>query len=244
MINLTVRLHEPAASRALTTSVNSSSSAHSTSSHSFATDRSEAFSQALSKFGIDPSTVQRTVDDTSSQNSGSSQNSVATSGNSATSNTSAPVTSAAVTTIASQQESTQPVSTQAVSTPQAATNASASAQTTASTSPIVLGSAADEAADQAYWAQQPAAVQQLQNIQDPEQRTLLATQLANQGYTIDVPIMVWGWDPAVTMQQRQADGYTWVPSALQQPVSAAPGITGQGITPYEPNDPPPGSIAV
>ncbi len=52
--------------------------------------------------------------------------------------------------------------------------------------------------DQSYWADQPVAVQQLQNIQDPAQRTQVATQLAQDGYTIDVPIMAWGWDPQLT----------------------------------------------
>jgi hypothetical protein len=96
--------------------------------------------------------------------------------------------------------------------------------------------------DQTYWASQPAAVQQLENV-NPADRTELATQLANEGYSIDVPIMVWGWDPATTMAARQADGYTWVPSALQQPVDVAPGLTFNGQS-YNPANPPPGSIAV
>lgn len=96
--------------------------------------------------------------------------------------------------------------------------------------------------DEAYWASQPAAVQQLQTV-NPADRTELAAQLANQGYSIDVPIMVWGWDPATTMAARQADGYTWVPSALQQPVEVAPGLTFNGQS-YNPNNPPAGSIAV
>ena len=44
-----------------------------------------------------------------------------------------------------------------------------------------------------------------------------ASQLAQEGYTIDVPIMVWGWDPATTIAAREAMNYTWVPSALHQP---------------------------
>jgi hypothetical protein len=56
--------------------------------------------------------------------------------------------------------------------------------------------------------------------------------------------MVWGWDAGKTTQLRQGFGYTWVPSAMQQPVAAAPGIVGAGITPYDPNHPPPGSISV
>jgi hypothetical protein len=97
--------------------------------------------------------------------------------------------------------------------------------------------------DQSYWANQPVAVQQLQNIQDPAQRTQVATQLAQDGYTIDVPIMAWGWDPQLTTQLRQADGYTWVPSAEQQPVEVAPGLTFAG-TSYNPAQPPAGSITV
>ncbi len=53
-------------------------------------------------------------------------------------------------------------------------------------------------------------------------------QLASEGYSIDVPIMVWGWDPSITTAMRQADGYTWVPSALQNPVEDAPGLPGMG----------------
>ena len=97
--------------------------------------------------------------------------------------------------------------------------------------------------DDAYWAQQPAPVQQLRNIQDPTERTELATQLADQGYTIDVPIMVWGWDPQITTEARESLGYTWVPSALQTPVEVAPGVTFNGAK-YNASDPPPGSIAV
>jgi hypothetical protein len=98
--------------------------------------------------------------------------------------------------------------------------------------------------DQSYWASQPAAVQQLQDIQNPQQRTQVAEQLAGQGYSIDVPIMVWGWDPGTTMAARQSMGYTWVPSAAQQPVEAAPGVTFPGTSAYNPATPPAGSIAV
>jgi len=117
-----------------------------------------------------------------------------------------------------------------------------------STSAAVQGTAASsqqpETFDEAYWASQPAAVQQLQNIQDPTQRTEVATQLAHEGYTIDVPIMAWGWDPQLTTQLRQSLGYTWVPSALQQPVEVAPGLTAPGQPPYNPANPPAGSIIV
>jgi hypothetical protein len=103
---------------------------------------------------------------------------------------------------------------------------------------------ADSAADDAYWARQPPAVQQLREIESEPQREQLAAQLASQGYSIDVPVMVWGWDAGLTTQLREADGYTWVPSALQQPISEAPGINVPGLTPYDPSHPPAGSILV
>jgi hypothetical protein len=103
---------------------------------------------------------------------------------------------------------------------------------------------ASSPADDAYWAKQPPAVQQLREIENSSQRQQVASQLASEGYTIDVPIMVWGWDAGITTQLRESDGYTWVPSAEQQPVSEAPGINSPGFTPYNPSNPPPGSISV
>ena len=99
-------------------------------------------------------------------------------------------------------------------------------------------------ANDVYWAKQPAAVQQLRKIDDPGQRAMLAAQLSAEGYTIDTPVMVWGWDAGKTTLLRQGFGYTWVPSAMQAPVSAAPGITGGAIVPYDPANPPAGSILV
>jgi hypothetical protein len=44
---------------------------------------------------------------------------------------------------------------------------------------------------------------------------------------------------------RQAAGYTWVPSAGQNPVEVAPGLGAVGnLAAYDPNNPPPGSIIV
>lgn len=77
-----------------------------------------------------------------------------------------------------------------------------------------------------------------------DQRYAAAQQLANEGYTIDVPIMVWGWDPLATMIVRQNDGLTWVPSALQPNIPVAPGDTFPGLPSYDPNNPPAGSIQV
>lgn len=98
--------------------------------------------------------------------------------------------------------------------------------------------------DEAYWASQPPEIQALQTITDPGQRAAQAAQLATAGFTIDVPIMVWGWDPYLVMSMRAQLGYTWVPSALQPPVTIAPGDTQPGVVPYNPADPPAGSIKV
>lgn len=130
-----------------------------------------------------------------------------------------------------------------VASTDATATASTSSTTSASSSPFTHWYA-DNAADDAYWSQQPAAVQQLREIENPEQREALAGQLASEGYKIDNAIMVWGWDAGQVTAERQADGYTWVPSATQANISAAPGITGPGLTPYNPADPPAGSITV
>ena len=98
--------------------------------------------------------------------------------------------------------------------------------------------------DQAYWASQPPEVQALPGIADPDQRAARAAQLATNGFTIDVPVMVWGWDAYLVMTMRSQFGYTWVPSALQPPVSIAPGVAQPGAVAYDPLHPPPGSIKV
>ena len=98
--------------------------------------------------------------------------------------------------------------------------------------------------DDAYWASQPPAVQALRNMDNQTQRSELAGQLAAAGYRIDAPIMVWGWDPAKVTNLRQGMGYSWVPSGYQNPVAEAPGIDDHGSQPYDPTNPPSGSIAV
>ncbi len=98
--------------------------------------------------------------------------------------------------------------------------------------------------DQAYWASQPPQVQGLPGIANQELRANTAAELATTGFTIDVPIMVWGWDAYLVMTMRAQFGYTWVPSALQPPVSIAPGDTTPGVVAYNPLNPPLGSILV
>jgi hypothetical protein len=91
------------------------------------------------------------------------------------------------------------------------------------------GSAAQstETEAEAYWAEQPPAVQELQNMPVGPARDALAQSLAGQGYLIDNQIMVQGWDPQTTMMLRQDYGYTSVPaygqtgSAKSIPVTTA-----------------------
>lgn len=77
-----------------------------------------------------------------------------------------------------------------------------------------------------------------------DQRGGCAEELAAEGYTIDVPIMVDGGDPLAVMIQRKIEGYTWVPSALMANIPAGPGIEIPNAPLYDPNHPPPGSIIV
>jgi hypothetical protein len=98
--------------------------------------------------------------------------------------------------------------------------------------------------DQAYWASQPAEVRALPSVEDQALRAQRGADLAIKGFVIDVPIMVWGWDPYLVMKLRSDFGYTWVPSALQPPVSVAPGLLAPGTIPYDPAHPPSGAIHV
>jgi hypothetical protein len=94
-----------------------------------------------------------------------------------------------------------------------------------------------------YWQAQPPAVRELAGLSGDE-RVARAQELANQGYLIDVPIMVWGWDPYLVMKERQEVGYTWVDSMNRQGNESMPGHPFVGMTPYDPFNPPSGSIPV
>lgn len=106
------------------------------------------------------------------------------------------------------------------------------------------------ALDAAYWASQPPPVAALQSMQvdiespTPGGRTQTAMALAKQGYIIDVDIMIYGWDAYLMMSDREEYGFAWVESALQQPPTIAPGVSQPGAVPYNPNNPPAGSIKV
>lgn len=96
----------------------------------------------------------------------------------------------------------------------------------------------------AYWAHEPAEVRALKDIADDQARCSRAIELATKGYVIDVPIMAWGSDPYQTMRLRQSYGYTWVPSALMDPIIMSPGLHLNTLPDYDPNRPPAGSIKV
>lgn len=98
----------------------------------------------------------------------------------------------------------------------------------------------------AYWLHQPKEVRVLRDIPDVEKSAQVVQDLALK-YLIDLPIMVWGWDPYKVMLMRESYGYTWVNSAGQPPPRVAPRTdfpNDIGIKPYDPNNPPPGSIKV
>jgi hypothetical protein len=160
------------------------------------------------------------------------------------------ITPAVSTTPAAQAASTLPAvtpfSAAASATPVTAATTTSTTPTTPATGTAASGSSDDstEAFDNAYWAAQPPAVQALRNMDNYDERTQLASQLSAQGYTIDVPIMVYGWDPAKITAARESYGYTWVPSATQNPIAEAPGISTPGTTAYNAKNPPAGSIAV
>jgi len=214
MINIDLTLGSTGTTSGTAASSTQTTQLSSLSAQSFTALLSEALSETLSKFGIDPNSIKLTVQNTPSQTPAASQTP-------ATSQTPAAGQTASVS------------HTSAVVTPAASTAATDSKTWYASTP-----------ADDAYWSQQPAAVQQLRGIDDLGERKQLGEQLASEGYSIDVPIMVWGWDAGKVTAARESYGYTWVPSAMQQPVSAAPGITGAGIVQYNPAHPPSGSIQV
>jgi hypothetical protein len=123
-----------------------------------------------------------------------------------------------------------------------ATNTAAS--TTTTTAPVAAVAPEETEAD-AYWNAQPAAVQVLRNMPAGDAKDALALQLANAGYSIDTQIMVWGWDPQMTMQMRELEGYSWVPSYGQANIPVGPGLSMPGVsTTYDPGNPPAGAIQV
>jgi hypothetical protein len=84
--------------------------------------------------------------------------------------------------------------------------------------------------DSAYWAHQPPQVQKLHGTASYETRRMKAVLLAEGGFVIDVPIMVYGWDPFKIMEAREEYGYKSVPSLAQPNVAVAPGVNSGTAT--------------
>lgn len=203
---------------------------------SFQTELSQAITETLQKFGISPGSVNISISPTP-QSTPSASTSTPSSSSTLTPQAAAPAQGPAV------SKTTAKVSNSNLGPFEVAIG------NTGADSPVVTMNADVQVDPQTafnnnYWAKQPEAVRQLRDIGDPDQRAQTAANLAGQGYAIDVPIMSWGWDPYHVTNMRQGYGYTWVPSALQAPVRSAPGITLPGVTAYDPNNPPAGSIMV
>ncbi len=95
----------------------------------------------------------------------------------------------------------------------------------------------------AYWAEQPPELQALRYMPE-DQKGDAVQELSAKGFAVDVPIMLWGWDPLVVMTARQTAGYTWVPSAMQTAIAVGPGLNFPGLPSYDPKNPPAGAIKV
>ncbi len=104
-----------------------------------------------------------------------------------------------------------------------------------------------------YWAAQPDAVRSVieplivrlnhgeVGIPDVEDA---AFKLAQAGQIIDRWIMVWGMDQYQAMLSRSLQGMTWYPSLMQAPLVLGPGVIYPNVPPYDPNNPPLGSVKI
>ena len=242
-----IQLNNVSSASSSTAATSLASSLDPSSLESFESALSDAVTQTLQQFGINPNSVNISIAPASatSTSAAAATSTPATVSNSTSPAPVAPDLAGLIPFLGTSSGSA------AAPNPTAASSSASTASQPAATQSAATQSAENPSAenpqqsfDEAYWAQQPAAVQALQSIDDPGQRTEMAQQLATQGYTIDVPIMAWGWDPSAVTSLRQSYGYTWVPSGFQNPIQSAPGINDPGITPYDPNNPPAGSIAV
>jgi hypothetical protein len=83
----------------------------------------------------------------------------------------------------------------------------------------------------------------LWTIESQEARVAAARPLESR-FLMSEEIDVQGWDPFTVESLWIRYGYTWVPSSLQNPIVEAPGLNDQHDPPYDPNNPPPGSVKV
>jgi hypothetical protein len=66
-----------------------------------------------------------------------------------------------------------------------------------------------------WWLAQPPQVRELRSMPADEARTAKALSLAQTGFTILIPVCVYGWDAHNAMECYQANGFKWVPALLQ-----------------------------
>ncbi len=111
---------------------------------------------------------------------------------------------------------------------------------------VIVGATAlcQDLTNDVYWESHPPEVRKLKDCPELKACEKQAEDLAKAGFKIDVPIMVFHWDAAKVMQMRKAYGFTWVPSALMPNIEIAPGLISHGLSPYDPDSPPTGSIKV
>jgi hypothetical protein len=206
------------------------------STNSFAQQLAASLESYLNQAGIG-SGLEIDINPTQSQNSGERQFTVTIKDPSAmASNPASPAAAATVT--------TNPAASSSPATPNSVVTVGSTGLTAdflASDPYILMG---PQSSADTYWAAQPPAVQQLRDIPDTEGKIALGSQLAQQGYKIDPQIMLYGWNPAAVMKNRQDAGYTWVPSFSQASILVPPGMTFPGLPTYDPNNPPAGSIRV
>ena len=69
--------------------------------------------------------------------------------------------------------------------------------------------------NEVYWAAQPPAVRALREMQNGPDKMNAAVALAQQGFTVDVFIGFYGFEPWGTMSGRQMQGLKWAPALLQ-----------------------------
>src|SRR5581483_10445408 len=131
---------------------------------SFESELSKAISQTLEKFGINPDSVNVSIGSAAPAQKSSAK-------------TTATAKDAGLTPF-------DPAITKSLAGPKTTSSASSAADTTAAASAPPPDPA--QAFNDAYWAKQPAAVQALRYVADPDQRSQMAGQLASEGYTIDV----------------------------------------------------------
>lgn len=184
-------------------------------SQAFENALTQALDQALANLGVTNSSVSVT-----SSTSASGQNQFVVTMGSSGSTSTAPSNPSTTTTTPATETTTPSASTSnatSAATGSSGTSSTGSSSSSGSTTPEwqIEDSTAWMDAEKQYWADQPAAVQQLEYTPLAD-RASLANTLQGEGYNIDVPIMVWGWDPIKTEEIYRAYGDPYNASLLQQ----------------------------